>query len=413
MRTRRIIEPISLEENVVIEKSKSLFIFIEQRDFDELMSFDDFLIELILTEYEYIQAIQCTLKQPTIFLKRKISRVWNNNFSKDMSVMWNEKIDAQYVLNAYVVSLYYTLYMTKVDKSMTTVFRRIHKEHERSHIDAMKMIQTTIEQLTSSRSCKTIDNSSDPMKPKGIIVAYTEKDAYNAGGTTIHSAFFMPFNKSQFLPLIKEMLDTLSKIYEKLQLLFIDDAYLIGNRFLYSIDNQLRNIKHVHTKYFGNIDMIFCGDLYQAQPIQDSLIFEKPMVNIQIVMHDFWKDNTKCFELHTTMHQTDETFNAILNRMRTNNQTHDDLTYINSRCMRHAPIEPTFPSLFYMNRHVAMHNRYMLSLIPSDDIIINSIYLKEDNHGNVPRHEHTTTLHLQLVLKLDTLVEIYACNYVS
>ena len=38
------------------------------------------------------------------------------------------------------------------------------------------------------------NNSSDPMKPKGLIVAYIGKAAYNAGGTTIHSAFFMPFN---------------------------------------------------------------------------------------------------------------------------------------------------------------------------------------------------------------------------
>ena len=74
------------------------------------------------------------------------------------------------------------------------------------------------------------------MKSKGLIVVYTEKVAYNAGGTTVHSAFLMPFNKSQFLPLSKEMLDTLSKLYEELQLVFIDDAYLIGNQFLYSIE---------------------------------------------------------------------------------------------------------------------------------------------------------------------------------
>ena len=111
------------------------------------------------------------------------------------------------------------------------------------------------------------------MKPKGLIVAYTGKVAYNAGGTIVHFAFLMPFNKSHFLPLSKEMLDTLSKLCDELQLVFIDESSLIGSRFLYSIDNRLRNIKHVHTKYFGDIDMIFCGDLYQAQPIQDSLIF--------------------------------------------------------------------------------------------------------------------------------------------
>ena len=31
--------------------------------------------------------------------------------------------------------------------------------------------------------------------------------------------------------------------------------------------------------------MVLCGDLYQAQPIQDSLIFEKLMVNMQTMTH--------------------------------------------------------------------------------------------------------------------------------
>jgi hypothetical protein len=69
MRTNRIIEPLILEDNVFVEKSKSLVAFLEQRNFDELMSFDEFLREINLTEYEYIQAIQCTLKQPVVFLK--------------------------------------------------------------------------------------------------------------------------------------------------------------------------------------------------------------------------------------------------------------------------------------------------------------------------------------------------------
>ena len=56
--------------------------------------------------------------------------------------LWNANIDAQYVLNAYAVASYCSSYMTKVDKSMTNAFRRIHKEHERSEIDAIQMIST-------------------------------------------------------------------------------------------------------------------------------------------------------------------------------------------------------------------------------------------------------------------------------
>jgi hypothetical protein len=59
-----------------------------------------------------------------------------------MPVMWKENIDAQYVLNGYDATSYCTSYMTKIDKSMTSAFRKICKEHERSHIDAIQMIHT-------------------------------------------------------------------------------------------------------------------------------------------------------------------------------------------------------------------------------------------------------------------------------
>jgi hypothetical protein len=142
IKATRIIEPVSLEDSVVVEKSKSLFTFLEQGGFDEMMSFDAFLTQANLSEYEYIQAIQIMLRQLTFFLKQKISHIWNNSFSKDMQVLWKENIDAQYMLNAYAATFYCTLYMMNIDKSMTFAFRKIRKEHERSHIDAIQMIQT-------------------------------------------------------------------------------------------------------------------------------------------------------------------------------------------------------------------------------------------------------------------------------
>jgi hypothetical protein len=81
------------------------------------------------------------LNNQPLLVKRKLSHIWNNNFSKDMLFMWNANTDVQYVLNTYAATSYCTSYMTKVDKSMTSAFRRIHKEHERSHIDAIQMIR--------------------------------------------------------------------------------------------------------------------------------------------------------------------------------------------------------------------------------------------------------------------------------
>ena len=60
----------------------------------------------------------------------------------DMPNLWNENTDAQYVLNAYVVSSYCNSYMTKVDKSMTNAFKRIHKNCVKNKIDVIQMICT-------------------------------------------------------------------------------------------------------------------------------------------------------------------------------------------------------------------------------------------------------------------------------
>ena len=90
------------------------------------------MIEIGVTEDEYIQLLQCTVKQPKFFLKWKPSHIWNNIFAKDMPVIWSANTDAQFVLNAYAAASYCSSYMTKIDKSMTNAFRRIHKEHERN-----------------------------------------------------------------------------------------------------------------------------------------------------------------------------------------------------------------------------------------------------------------------------------------
>ena len=89
-------------------------------------------------------------------------------------------------------------------------------------------------------------------------------------------------------------------------------------------------------------------------------------MNKQVIAYEFRKKNVKCYELHTTMRQTDENFISTLNRIRTNNQTEDDLAYLNKNCLRPAPNDLTFPYLFYKNKDVSMHNKKILSIVPSD-----------------------------------------------
>ena len=125
--------------------------------------------------------------------------------------------------------------------------------------------------------------------------------------------------------------------------MLIDEASLVGSTFLYQIDKRLREIKHSPITYFGNVNMIFCGDLYQAQPVKDSLIFETPILNKQKLSYNFWQEKVKCYELHMPMRQKDENFIRILNKMRLNEQSNEDIEYINHHFYGSPPLDPLFP----------------------------------------------------------------------
>ena len=81
-----------------------LFTTIEAKEYNNSMTFENFLDELGFIESGYILEIQSTLKQPMVFLKRKPSQTWINIFAKDMPNLWHANIDAQYALNAYTAT---------------------------------------------------------------------------------------------------------------------------------------------------------------------------------------------------------------------------------------------------------------------------------------------------------------------
>lgn len=135
--------------------------------------------------------------------------------------------------------------------------------------------------------------------------------------------------------------------------------------------------------YFGGVDIIFCVDFYQAQPIQDSLIFENPIINKENIPYNFLKDMVTCYQLQTTMRQKNVLFISILNKMQTNSQTNYEIEYVNKKCFRQPPIDPTFPYLFHTNKLVNLHNQRMLFIVHSEPFIINVIDEIDENYGNV------------------------------
>lgn len=78
--------------------------------------------------------------------------------------------------------------------------------------------------------------NSDPDKRKGLLLAFTGKAAYNLGGTTLYSTFLLPFKRSTFAPLSSERLDALTKQYQQLRIVLIDEISLVSARMLQCID---------------------------------------------------------------------------------------------------------------------------------------------------------------------------------
>ena len=165
------------------------------------------------------------------------------------------------------------------------------------------------------------------------------------------------------------------------------------------------------TCHFANIDVIFLGDLYQAQPVRDSMIFESPKLDKNVIPYDFWKQKIKCYQLKTAMRQKDTHFVTVLNRIRLDEQSKEDIDYMNNKCFRPPPLDLQFPYVFYRNKDVESHNTKMLSLTHGEQIVLNAKDEHETMGTNFYAYEKTIVLPSKIFMKKYMSVELYAGNY--
>jgi hypothetical protein len=57
----------------------------------------------------------------------------------------------------------------------------------------------------------------------------------------------------------------------------------------------------VHTKFFGNLDVIITCDFYQVQSLHDARVFRINMNNIDSLAPNFWMEKIKGYELKQVM----------------------------------------------------------------------------------------------------------------
>ena len=184
-----------------------------------------------------------------------------------------------------------------------------------------------------------------------VIVAPTGIAALNAGGVTIHSFFQLPF--AGFIPefgaqpafsesvkyetkqtLLRHftMNKTRLKMIRNIDLLIIDEVSMLRADLLDAIDWTLRNIRRVQEP-FGNVQVLFIGDLLQLPPVvkqEEWQILRNHYQGIFFFHAKVLQETQPLYiELSKIYRQQDQDFIQLLNQLRNNQMSSEDLQILN------------------------------------------------------------------------------------
>ena len=194
----------------------------------------------------------------------------------------------------------------------------------------------------------------DHTKKKHVILAPTGIAAINAGGSTLHSFFRLPFhpllpNDSRYSwRHIKETLKYTGaqrKLIREVELIIIDEISMVRADIIDFIDKILR----VYTRNpepFGGKQLLLVGDIYQLEPVlkdEDRQLLQPFYPSSYFFNAKVWQQMPiVSIELRKVYRQSDERFIAILDRIRNNTSTPADLYALNSKVIDH-PSESNSP----------------------------------------------------------------------
>ncbi|MGO4817186.1 helix-turn-helix domain-containing protein [Flavobacterium sp. W22_SRS_FP1] len=184
-----------------------------------------------------------------------------------------------------------------------------------------------------------------------VVVAPTGIAALNAGGVTIHSMFQLPFGgfipafnvESQFTETVKfESKDTLRRhfkmgglkksVIRNMELLVIDEVSMLRADLLDAMDYMMQSVRKKTTP-FGGVQVLFIGDLLQLPPV----IRDEEWRTLRAYYkgkfffhsHVVQQNPPLYIELSKIFRQTDSTFIAVLNNLRNNQISKEDIQVLN------------------------------------------------------------------------------------
>ncbi len=242
-------------------------------------------------------------------------------------------------------------------------------------------------------------------KKKHVVLAPTGIAAINAGGSTMHSFFKLPFHPllpddPQFSP--KRIKDTLRyssshvKLLREIELIIIDEISMVRADIIDFIDKVLRIYTRNLREPFGGKQILLVGDVYQLEPVVKS--DEREILNrfypnpYFFSARVFREMELVAIELKKVYRQSDKAFINVLDRIRTNTAGAAELQLLNTRVGREYETNgDLYITLATKRDSVDFINEQRLSELPGE-----AICLTGSIEGEFPESSLPTSMKLEL-----------------
>lgn len=254
---------------------------------------------------------------------------------------------------------------------------------------ALQIIQFTRRSLFLTGKAGTgkstfMRNLAATTKKKHIVLAPTGIAAINAGGSTLHSFFKLPFhpllpNDSRYTPRnIRETLKYNSekcKLLREVELIIIDEISMVRADIIDFIDKVLRIYNRNMREPFGGKQLLLVGDIYQLEPVikEEERQLLRPFYpsNFFFDARVFREMQLVSVELRKVYRQKDPLFIELLDHIRTSRVTTADLSLLNNRVNASIETPETHLSITLSTRRdtVDYINEKQLSTLPGEPTI--------------------------------------------
>ena len=160
--------------------------------------------------------------------------------------------------------------------------------------------------------------SGDPVKPRVLLLAPTDVAKININGNTVHSGLHIPCQGKLF-PLNDANKAELINKYAEVELVIIDKISMVSSKLFYQI--QQKRLREIFSSRqdipSGGKSILVCGNLRELPPVCAKPVFTfnntkttEGYINMDLCL------KIRLAELDQLMHQDDEVFVNMLNKIR-------------------------------------------------------------------------------------------------